>query len=793
MKKIVVFLAIFVLFGCSGADVDIWRADRLISSSQNSYEAAEHLYERALKRLKAGRQKEQVRMKLAKLYFDRGEYEKAIGLLQGPGEPAAKRLLAKALYKNSDFTGALEVFNKVGDKGDAEYLYFYGLALEESNLYDQAVRIYSKIKGSSVFEQKAKTRITAINLISGKTAFAGVDEEVKRVIQDSPSADKYPEASGIYLLVDEGLYLTEDNRMVTDTHSVVKIFNDRGKEKFGEVVISYDSTYEKLELEYARTIKPDGSVVTVGDKNIRDVSLYLNYPLYSNARARIISMPEVAPGAVIEYKAKLTCNKLPNKKDFNFSYWLQTGEPILLQRCKVNIPSHRDLKYKIVNKEYNTFGYNMEPKVNIEGKRKIYSLEFTDVPQVLPEPSMPPLSRADAYVLFSTFESWQDIYAWWRELYKDKITPDEDIKAKVLELIKGKNTPEEKARAIYNFCAQDIRYVAVEYGDAGYEPHQAAEIFKNKYGDCKDKAILLISMLSVAGIEAYPVLISTFDSADIKEDSPTLMFNHAIAATRIGEELIFMDATGNTVQFSDLPLGDQDRLTLVFFKDRFELVKTPLFEPEHNRVLTTMKFKVNEDESIDAQRQVQTWGAFQQAQRFWLRFTMPILIEEGLKQRIRSIADNATLKDYEIKNVEDLDKQVVLKYSFRAPQYLKKAGQARILEQLGGIDTTGLIKDTRRFPIEFAGLSFNEGVIDIELPAHLKVKYLPSEIKKDTKWFSYESKYEILDKNVIRFYSTNRQKERLVTVQDYQDYKKAIEEMALSANQQVILEEVRRR
>jgi hypothetical protein len=88
-------------------------------------------------------------------------------------------------------------------------------------------------------------------------------------------------------------------------HYLVKIFNERGKEEFSELHIGYDSTFEEVKLEYARTIKPDGTVVYVGDKNIRDVSEYLNFPLYSNARIKIISMPEVAEGVIIEYRAKV--------------------------------------------------------------------------------------------------------------------------------------------------------------------------------------------------------------------------------------------------------------------------------------------------------------------------------------------------------------------------------------------------------------------------------------------------------------------------------------------------------
>ena len=793
LKNLLIVLAVCLPTACSSPQQDVLKADKLAASSQQAYQAAVDLYQKALKALPTPEKREEARFKLGMLYFNNGDYAAATEQFRFLKSKKAQAFLARSLLKNSDFTGALEVFNKVTDKGDAAYLYDYGQTLEKNNLYDQALHLYTLVEGDRALEIKAKERIAAINLLSGTTHYAGVDEETKALIQKSPGLEAYPQASALYLLTDENMVLSEDNQLVSDFHYAIKILNDRGKEKFGEVSLTYDSTYEKLEVEYARTIKPDGTVVTVGDKNIRDVSLYLNYPLYSNARARIISMPEVVPGSVIEYKGKLVRSQLPNKKDFDTTYWLQADEPILFQKCTISVPGNRALKYKIINEPYNLWGYDMKPKVSEEKGRRIYSIAFKDVPQIIPEPLMPPLSRVDPYILFSTFQSWQDIYTWWQDLFKDKIVADNDIKLKVGELVKGKKTQEEKIRAIYNYCVEEIRYVAVEYGQAGYEPHKASDIFKNKYGDCKDKAILLVTMLQEAGIEAFPVLISTSDSLNIEENMPALLFNHAIAATKIDSKLVFMDATATTTSFSDLPTDDEDRLVLVFYKDRYELIKTPLFLPEHNKVSTRMNIQVNNDESITAWRKVDTEGVYQQAQRFWLKFTMPVLIEEALKQKAMSLAESAVLKKYAIKNVEDLNQLVTLEFSFVAPKYFIKAGKDRIMDQLSGMDDSLVVKDTRHYPIDFATLDFSEETIEVELPQHLAVKYMPTLVEVTNKWFHFISKYDLIGKHTLRFYRYSRKNEKEVSVAEYGAYKKIIQDMVSRLNQQVILEEIKPR
>jgi transglutaminase-like putative cysteine protease len=790
--KVFVFVLMLGAAGCWNPMKDVRQADRLALQSGQDYVKAVALYAKALAHLPRGKNKEVVRLKLGRLYAGKGDTEGAVRVLAASALIEGRRLFAEALFHSGAVTDALEVFNKIGDSGPAGYRYAYGLTLEKNNLFDQALRLYASLRNDPSYGARAAARIAAINLTSGEAAFAGIDPAIRKLIEASPGVEAYPEAAALILFSDETMTLTDDSRLVSEVHMVIKILNDRGKEAYGEVSMGYDATYEKLDVAFARTIAPDGRVITVGDKNIRDVSVYLNFPLYSNARARIISMPEVAAGSVIEYKATITQSKLPNKKDFDAVYWLQADDPILWQRCTLSVPKDKPLKSKIVNGAFNVYGYDMAPKVKAVNNRLEYTLEFKNVPQIIPEAAMPPETQINPYVLLSTFKSWEDVASWWRGLVTDKMTPDAAIRAKVAELVNGKTTPEQKIRAIYNFCAQEIRYVAVEYGDAGYEPHNAAEIFANKYGDCKDKAVLLVTMLSAAGVEAYPVLISTWDSLQTQDDRPTLLFNHAIAAVRLNGAPVFMDPTAATVSFGDLPVDDQDRLTLVFFPDRAELVMTPSFGPSRNSMATHMKISVAKDGSVKGERRVQTQGSYQQAQRAWLKFTMPALIEQGLKQKVRALADNAVLEHYDITGVDDLDAPVSLSYRFSAPLYFIEAGPIRILNRFGSIDTSTVSRETRRYPITWSGLASETDVIEIEFPRSFKVKYIPPPVTAETPWFYFSTVTKDLGDGRLRFESKRRVKARQVPVEAYQDYKKKIEEIARSVNQHVVLEEGRK-
>ncbi len=172
------------------------------------------------------------------------------------------------------------------------------------NLFDKALDIYKRIKDKD-FSALAFLRISQIEKQVNVINIKDISPQVNKIIQTAPDQQKYPQAGALILFCDEKIELTAQDTQISYLHYVIKILNNRGKEAFSETRVEYDSTYEKVELEYARTIKPDGTVVDVGIRHILDVSKYLNFPLYSNARVYIISFPEITEGVNIEYKLKI--------------------------------------------------------------------------------------------------------------------------------------------------------------------------------------------------------------------------------------------------------------------------------------------------------------------------------------------------------------------------------------------------------------------------------------------------------------------------------------------------------
>ncbi len=797
------FLVFGLVAGCIQKD-ELEQAESCVGKSDVYYQHAVERYKRLISKEK---DPDRLHFELGRLYFSHGEFDKAQDELKKSVFLQARKLQAISLYRLGNFTDALDIFSR-NNISDDEYLIFYGLTCEKLNLFDKALDIYKKIKANK-FVTLSRERINIIEKQVTPANIRQISPDVYKIIQAAPSQEAYPQAGALILYCDEKIKVTSENTQVSDMHYVIKILNERGKEDFSETQIEYDSTYEKVEVEFARTIKPDGTVVDVGSRHIRDVSKYLNFPLYNNVRVYIISFPEITEGAVIEYKVKIYRNELINKKDFVINYPLQSSEPIILANFTIDLPKDKVLHLKTLNEKYNNFNANLIPKMQEMGNRLIYAWQFKDIPQILPEPNMPANVDINPAMLMSTFGSWQDIYKWWWPLAEDKIKADKSIEDKISGLTKDSKTPEEKIKAIYNFCAKEIRYVAVEYGQAGYEPHKAEDIFKNKYGDCKDQAILLVTMLRNAGFSAWPVLISTKDYYNLNTDFPAVLFNHCIAAVSVNpvrntkaieadnkisngvkNKIVFLDPTAQTCSFDDLPSGDQDRRVLIFKEDKYEIQTTPMYPAEHNLVRQKINIKINGDESITAKKDIFTYGMYDQAQRYWLLFTPPQLIEEKLKERIQDISIGAKLNKYEIKNLEDLNQPVVLSYTFSGPEYLTLAGNLRIMLQLASVDTTIVAKDKRRFPIDFQILDEKETILEFEIPNSFSIKYMPESVREDSPWLKFIAEYSLRNSKLI-FRQVAELKKHIVEVEDYPAFKAFFDKLARQIKQRVILEKVK--
>jgi tetratricopeptide (TPR) repeat protein len=378
----------------------------------------------------------------------------------------------------------------------------------------------------------------------------------------------------------------------------VKVQSDAGVEGFGQLVFPYSSANEKLDIEQVSVRKPDGGVVTAQASAVQDLSAPVSREatVYTDLRQKHVTVPGLRPGDTLEYRVvwRITTPLAPNHFWFEHEF-LKRAWIVLDERLEVNIPQGSVAQLKTEP--------GLDPVIKEEDGRRIYSWKHAN------------LKREDAdkddekndekkkeefdgpkppQIQMTTFKSWDEIGQWYASLQRDRVTPDDKIRAKVAEQSKGLNGDLEKVEALYNYVAKNFRYVSLSFGQGRYQPHAAAEIFANQYGDCKDKHTLLASMLAAMGMRAYPALINSSRKIDPDVPSPA-QFDHVITAIPLGKETLWVDTTAEVAPFRLLsPALRKKQALLIPENAPARLETTPADPPFPTRVAVEIEGKVND-------------------------------------------------------------------------------------------------------------------------------------------------------------------------------------------------------
>ncbi|MCG3183506.1 MAG: hypothetical protein ICCCNLDF_01610 [Planctomycetes bacterium] len=233
--------------------------------------------------------------------------------------------------------------------------------------------------------------------------------------------------------------------------------------------------------------------------------------------------------------------------------------------------------------EYTTGAAPKRETQTVQG-REVWSYRAKDLPKLYDEPLAPPLHQRSATVQLSTYANWQEFGRWYYNLIKKQMEPTPEMTAKVRELTQGLATEKAKATAIYNWVVTQVRYNADwHFGVHGYKPFSAGAVFARCIGDCKDKAILICTMLKIAGITAHPVIIN-LESFRGEEDITLPMpahFNHAIAYIEYSDGTgQFVDGTTTYNGIDELSSGDRGAKVIIVRPEGGEQVQIPWGKPE---------------------------------------------------------------------------------------------------------------------------------------------------------------------------------------------------------------------
>ena len=576
------------------------------------------------------------------------------------------------------------------------------------------------------------------------------------------TAEKYPNADTV--TVYDCDYVTYQADGIADyaNSSCIKVLTEAGRKSMRRRSFKFNAKYGSYTILRAAIVKPDGRIVEIDPKKNSSIAIStgeMSSNIYSaDDKVLTLVFPQLEVGDAVLIDKKYKGVKTPFPGMFAGCMVLQDDSPVLFAEVIIDAPEKLPLRSILLKSAVgNTVKSHGEKR---ENGRIIYRWTAEDVPQIIPEPDMPPFSSVAQRLLVSTAKDWQEISRWYYDLCRPRLDAvDDAMKAEVKKIVAGLKTDREKAMALFQFVSQKIRYTGVDGEDRapGFEPHDVKATFHQRHGVCRDKAGLLVAMLKLAGLKAYPVLFNVSRSP-IDDEVPVDRFNHAIVAWETAPmQYQLMDPTcESTQEFFPAYLANQSYI--VARPDGDTLRRSPSPPPENNLLGIDTVASIDPDGTLTGKTTFEFRGYNDIAYRSLLARHGKKTARQLFANRIQQTVPGAAIRSFEVspENVRDMSRPLKIVIEYTVPDALTVGGAATPLampELSGQFGRAAFLirdvsLDTRRHPLLFDITAVTREKIRLALPKSVKILSLPAEAKRKAPGAEWERKFTA-DGNVI--------------------------------------------
>jgi len=600
----------------------------------------------------------------------------------------------------------------------------------------------------------------------------------------------HDDKTDVVLLYSERIVTVQSaDKIKTTVREAYKILRPGGRE-YGMVGASFNS-HSKITGMRGWCIPAQGKDYEVKDKEAVEISLpkIEGSELVSDVKEKFLRIPAADPGNIVGYEYET------EEQPFVLQdiWYFQQSHPVRESHYTVQLPSGWEYKATWINYP--------EAKPIQAGNQTQWLV--SDVRGIRHEEGMPPWRGIAGLLVVSFvppgggttkgFQNWREMGNWEAGLEQGRRDASPEIRQKVAALTANSATPLAKMQALAKFVQGDIRYVAIELGIGGWQPHPAPEIFTHRYGDCKDKATLMSSMLHEIGIESFYISINTVRGGAAPDRPPMIgWFNHEILAVqlpgevkdksivaviehpRLGRLLIF-DPTDEYTPFGQLRGELQANHGLLVTPDGGELVKLPQLPGAMNGVQRSARMTLSPRGTLSGEIVESRLGDSGMWQRMMLKSASK---EADRIKPIETLVSHSLstfqLTKAAVLNLNQTDQPFGYRYSLVAENYAKTAGNLLLVRpRVLGSRSSDLLetKEPRQYPVELPGPEHDVDTFEISIPPGYEVDDLPPPVNADYSFASYHSKTEV-NGNTLKYTRTFEVKELSVPLGKVEDLKK---------------------
>jgi tetratricopeptide (TPR) repeat protein/transglutaminase-like putative cysteine protease len=542
-------------------------------------------------------------------------------------------------------------------------------------------------------------------------------------------ADRFEPAGGFHrrTLLDLTVTQLYGNGLAGQFRQIVfQPLTDAGAAVGRQYSFTFQADRQRAQLRGARVYRASGAV----DEAVQSGEGPADSPelsMYTSARTVYVQFPRLEAGDVVELRYRIddTGDRGELSGYFGEVQYLQSEAPIGHAEYVVITPENVEL---YVDAQHIP---GLQQSVEVRADERVHRFRADSVLGLDPEPAMPPWSEVLGFVHVSTYPSYRELGAWYWGLSRDQLELDAGTRELTQRIAAGKTTTREKVAAVYDWVVKNTRYVALEFGIYGYKPRRSVQTVSRGWGDCKDKAAVIVAMLNELGVDATMVLVRSGHRGRFDSKVASLApFDHAIAY--VPELDLYLDGTAEFSGSRELPEMDQGALALQVNAGKAKLVTLPENDPKQHVKRREVSMRLAPNGNAELELAYTTSGASAAAwrARYAGEATRRARVLEDLSQEFPGI-EIAKTGGLSLNDVSDYEQPVSLSVRAKAPHLWRDEGGTLSLrvtprERLAPLYAS---LPQRRLDVDLGALPALEERHEIVLPPGFEVKSAPPNAK----------------------------------------------------------------
>jgi hypothetical protein len=543
-------------------------------------------------------------------------------------------------------------------------------------------------------------------------------------------------------------------KFVETERRALRILNRRSAEPYLSAVGSENNDTKVTSIQ-TWTISSSGHLTQSAKKDLITAADFSEFEVFSDDRVKMIKIPGAEDGSLVGYEITSQGHIPISGRRFR----MEDQIPVRVSELHVSVPSgslrwfenHPD-RVQVLTQSSNGAAFRAENR-----------------PAIPDESDAPPFSSLAAVVFVNydpkgpaAMQTWEEAGRSYHTLFDNGEKPETEIASQVATLSAGTSEGLPKIDALYTYVSRQIRYVAIEIGVGGYQPHLPADVYKNKYGDCKDKASLLISMLNKIGLRGYPALVGTRGDVEADPKAPTLAtFDHMIVALPVPtalrpavemfpaydsrNQILWMDPTSEFDPLGQVPEMDQGVFALIAYPDHGDLQRIPEAPPEQNGSEFSVNVHLQSDGTGVAEVEAKYHGASNSHRHMFYRGRSQSEIVKAFEERATRYVSQASFRKASISGTEDNRQQIIEKFSFAGNFATASSGDSWFFQPLilSGIAVPEVTSRPRQLPLDVGTPYRVKCDYRVELPAGMRVERLPDKTSNKSEFGEVTIEYSM--------------------------------------------------